>query len=120
MNSATHDYVLNRCFKAHLLEFQFVPQPVLEFREGRYDLRDGQPILHPLEYFLLIEDGPLTGEWVADLQHVLGVSSSWVGGFVKGFEGEGPLGDDDDHLAGHRCGFTLLEDLRRWKRKFGQ
>jgi hypothetical protein len=114
MNSATHDHVRQRCFKAFLLGFQFAATPVLDFKEGQYVLRDGQ-FLHPLEYFLLIDDGPFAGDWLVDLQRVLGVSTPWVGGFVQGFAGEAALGDGDDYLAGFRCGLAIVEDYKRLK-----
>lgn len=103
----------DRCFKASLLGFQFSTRPLLEFKEDRYGFRQGAgDVLHPLEYFLLIEDGPLTGDWLADLQRILGVSPAWVSGFIAGFGGEErPSECDTDFLDGFQCGVAVLDDL---------
>jgi hypothetical protein len=81
-----HDYVRERCYKAHLLRFQFAATSVVDFKEGMYVLRE-RHLAHPLDYVLLIDDGPLTGDWQADLQRVLGVPVAWVSGFLEGWAG---------------------------------
>ena len=115
-----HDYLRERCFKGHLLGFQFVGTSVVDFKDGMYVLRE-KHLVHPLDYVLLIDDGPFSGDWHADLQRALGVAASWVEGFIQGFAGGTAQGGDDDYLAGHRCGLAVLVDMRRgWRSKFIQ
>ena len=112
-----HDYIRERCYKAHLLGFQFAATSVVEFKDGMYAPRERQ-VVHPLDYALLIDDGPFSGDWWADLQRVLGIPAPWISGFIHGFAGEVEQGDGDDYLAGHRCGLAVLDDMRRgWERK---
>jgi hypothetical protein len=113
-----HDYVRERIYKAHLLRFQFVATPAVVFEEGLYVPRERQ-VVHPLDYILLIDDGPFSGDWHEDLQRVLGVSTAWIEGCIQGFAGEVAQDDGDDYRAGHRCGQAVLEDMRDgWRRKY--
>ncbi len=103
-------------FKVFCLKFQFAAQPALDFRDGQYMLRnEKERLIHPLEYFLLITEPPLSGDWIVDVQQALGVSRAWVDGFLKGYSGAGSPCDDDDYLAGFRCGVAVLEDIRKWE-----
>jgi hypothetical protein len=114
-----HDYVRERCFKAHLLGLQFAAMSAVDFKDGLYVPRQ-RLVVHPLDYVLMIDDGPFSGDWHADLQRVLGVSAAWIEGCIRGFAGDAQ-GDGDDYLAGHRCGRAVLEDMRNgWKRKHRQ
>lgn len=116
MHPTTHEEIRHRCFKATLLGFRFTTQPILQFTAGRYDLRDGQLLLHPLEYFALCAEPPLTGDLNTDLKHILGVSPEWISGFMSGFGGDRAALDNTDYGEGCRCGQAVMEDLRRLKR----
>lgn len=112
-----HDHLRERCFKAHLLGFQFVGTSVVDFKDGMYVLREKQ-LVHPLDYILLIDDGPFSGDWQVDLRRVLGVSGAWVEAFSQGFGGRAAQDEGEDYLAGHRCGLAVLEDMQRaWRTK---
>jgi hypothetical protein len=112
-----HDYVRERCYKAHLLSFRFVATTAVVFEGGMYVPREKQ-LVHPLDYILLIDDGPFSGDWPEDLQRVLGVSTAWIEGCRNGFAGEAGHCDEDDYRAGHRCGRAVLEDMQDgWRRK---
>jgi hypothetical protein len=118
MDSPTHDYVRERCYKAHLLGFRFVATSAVDFKDGMYVPREGQAV-HPLDYILLIDDGPFSGDWRADIQRVLGVSTAWTEGCIQGFAGEVAHDDGDDYRAGHLCGRAVFEDMRDgWRRKY--
>jgi hypothetical protein len=97
---------------------RIVATPVVDFKDGMYLPRE-RNLVHPLDYILLIDDGPFSGDWQADLQRVLGVSAPWVSGSLEGWAGNGTQDDGDDYLAGHRCGLAVLEDMQdEWRRKY--
>jgi hypothetical protein len=72
-------------------------------------------LIHPLDYFLLIDESPKTGNWRADLERVLGVSDSWMAGFMAGFAEEQFAEDAMDYRQGFECGQAVLADLRRYE-----
>lgn len=74
------------CFKAHRLGFRIIPVGRgLQFNGDIYVAGVTDPCCHPLEALLLGVER-CTGDFKQDVATVLGVSKSFVDGFLKGIE----------------------------------
>jgi hypothetical protein len=82
----------------------------IRFQDGQYTLRNRND-LHSLDYFVLIDEDPKTGNRIDDLHRVLGVSTSWITGFIAGFTDELPAEDGVDYSEGFECGQAVVIDL---------
>ena len=113
MEPTIEEYVRKWLFTAGRLELRFSTTPGLVFRDGRYDFpRGAKHILHPLEYFLLIEEGPFTENWLFDVQRFLKVSPDWINGFMECFAEKPPSKVSVEYTEGYQCSLVVLSDLR--------
>lgn len=103
------------------LAFKFMLKPSdqltgnLRTDQGVYGF-GGSATYHPLEAALVGTD-VTAGDWRTDVATVLGVSTSWVQGFIDGFAKTAETSTETDYMEGYSCGGGLrTRRFEKWLR----